>query len=93
MAVSNDKPDVAQKTQADFPHLIVVSDAQQNLAKAVDVIHPRMGPNGEDTNVATTFLVDGKGNVKKVLRPDRFITRFTPQELAAAIDKYLEQGS
>jgi|GEM_PF-6325716 len=61
-AVSNDDPQTARATQADFPHLVIVSDAEQTLAKAVQVLHPGAGPHHEDVNAPTTFLVDGKAS-------------------------------
>lgn len=89
LAVSNDDLATARKTQADFPHLTIVSDAQQNLARAVQVIHPKASIQGTDTNAPTTLLLDGQGTVRWVFRPQRFIERLTPQELAKAIDEHL----
>lgn len=86
IVISNDKQTTAQATQADFPHLIVVSDAEQNMAQAMQVIHPGAGATGEDTNAPTTFLVDGTGHVRGMLRPERFLTRYSPNEVLAAID-------
>jgi peroxiredoxin len=60
VAISNDDLETARITQADFPHLVVVSDADQNIAKAMDVIHKGAGRDGSDTNAPTTFLIDGK---------------------------------
>ncbi len=87
IVISNDKPTTAQATQADFPHLVVVSDSEQNMAKAVQVIHSGAGATGDDTNAPTTFLVDGDGHVRRMLRPERFIARYSPQEVLAAIDE------
>ncbi len=89
VVVSNDDQKTAQATQADFPHLVVVSDAAQNVARAMQVIHPGMGPGHTDTNAPTTFLVDGDGTVRWVYRPERFIVRLSPADLVAAIDKNL----
>jgi peroxiredoxin len=86
IVISNDKPTTAQATQADFPHLVVVSDSDQNMARALQVIHSGAGATGEDTNAPTTFLVDSTGHVHRMLRPERFITRYSPQEVLAAID-------
>jgi peroxiredoxin len=87
VVVSNDDPATAAITQADFPHLTVVSDAEQNIARALGVIHSGMGPGGADTNAPTTFLVSGDGTVRWLFRPERFITRLSPDQLVAAIDK------
>ena len=92
-AISNDDPQTARATQADFPHLVIVSDAAQNLAKAVQVLHPGAGPHHEDVNAPTTFLVDGHGVVRWLFRPDRFITRLSPDELLAAVDGHLPDAA
>src|SRR5437879_1387999 len=81
IAISNDDQAATALTQADFPHLVVVSDAQQNIAKAMQVIHPGAAPGGTDTNAPTTFLVDGAGAVRWLFRPDRFLARLSPEAL------------
>lgn len=87
VAISNDSVDEARNTQRRFPHLAIVSDADQNMAKAIEVIHPGAGPNGEDTNAPTTFLVDNRGQVRWYFRPTHFISRLSPDELLEAIDR------
>src|SRR5438128_1634888 len=85
--ISNDDARTAAATQADFPHLLVVSDAEQTMAKAIGVIHPGVGPGGTDTNAPTTFIISGTGTVRWFFRPERFIARLSPDELLAAIDE------
>jgi peroxiredoxin len=92
-AISNDDPATAQATQADFPHLLVVADTQQNLAKAMQVLHPGAGPGQTDTNAPTTFLVDGGGNVRWLFRPDQIIARLSPAQLLTEVDAVLKKGS
>ncbi len=87
VVVSNDSQATAAKTQADFPHLVVIADTEQSLAKAVQVIHPGAARDGSDTNAPTTFLLDGEGRVRWLFRPDRFLERQAPADLLAAIDK------
>ena len=87
VVISNDKQSTAQATQADFPHLIVVADTDQSIAKAVQVLHLGAGPTGDDTNAPTTFLVDGDGTVRRMLRPERYLARYSPEEVLAAIDE------
>jgi peroxiredoxin len=89
VVISNDDQQTAQKTQADFPHLVVVSDREQNVAKALEVIHAGAGHEGEDTNSPTTFLVDGSGQVRWFFRPSHIIVRLSPDELGKAIDEHL----
>lgn len=86
VVISNDDQPTAQATQADFPHLVMVSDRDQNMAKAMQVIHPGMARDGGDTNAPTTFLVDGDGYVRGLVRLERFIVRLSPEELLAEID-------
>jgi peroxiredoxin len=86
VVISNDDLEHARTTQTRFPGLVVVSDADQNMAKALQVIHPGAGENGEDTNAPTTFLLDGTGTVRWRFRPQQVITRLSPQALLAAID-------
>jgi peroxiredoxin len=87
VVVSNDDQPTAQQTQADYPHLVVVADADQALAKTAQVLHPGAGPTQDDTNAPTTFLLDGDGTVRWVYRPDRYLTRQSAAELLAAIDQ------
>jgi peroxiredoxin len=87
VAVSNDPADVAKETQARFPNLVIVSDPDQALAKAMQVIHHGAAADGSDTNAPTTFLVDGSGYVRWRFRPDTFFERLPPQELLTAIDQ------
>jgi peroxiredoxin len=88
VVISNDDQQTAQKTQADFPHLVVVSDYEQNVARALQVIHAG-AHNGEDTNAPTTFLVDGSGQVRWFFRPSHIIVRLSPDALLKAIDERL----
>ena len=85
--VSNDDRETAKRTQADFPHLVVVADAAQTMARAVEVIHAGAGPARQDTNAPTTFLVDGAGTVRWLFRPEQFIVRLSPADVLAAIDE------
>ena len=89
VAISNDDQATTKLTQARFPHLLIVSDADQSLAKAAQVIHAGAAPGGGDTNAPTTFLVDGAGRVRWLFRPERFLIRLSPEQLLAAIDQTL----
>jgi len=84
--IANDDGPNSQLTQADYPHLVVVSDGDQHVARAMQVIHAGMAPGGGDTNAPTTFLIDGDATVRAVMRKDRYIARLSPDELLAAID-------
>src|SRR4051794_11495657 len=81
--------DIARKTQEQFPHLIVVADAERNLSAALDVVHHNSAPDGGDTTAPTTVLVDGGGIVRWTFRPDRFLARLNPEQVLAALDAHV----
>jgi alkyl hydroperoxide reductase subunit AhpC len=83
----------ATKTQSDFPHLVVISDADKSIATALDLIHAHASPDGGDTVVPTTFLFDREGIVRWLYRPERYLIRLSTTELLAAIDSNLRGGS
>jgi peroxiredoxin len=89
IAISLDDLEDAQATKAKLPHLVVVADFEKKLSQAVGVIHGNEGPGGATTNAPTTILVDGQGVVRWVYRPERFLTRLSPEELLAAIDQHM----
>jgi len=87
VAISNDDLETARATQAELPHLVVVSDAEQDMANALQVVQAGAGAGGADTNAPTTFLVDGHGDVRWFRRPERFLVRPSPDEVLSAIDE------
>jgi peroxiredoxin len=88
VAISDDDRETARKTQGDFPDLVVVSDRDQVIAKAMAVIHPgAVGPDGGETNAPTTFFVDGEGYVRRLYRPGSYLRRLSPEEVLTAIDE------
>jgi peroxiredoxin len=89
VVVSVEGLDAARQTQADFPHLVVVSDERRELTNVADVIHPHSAPEGGDSSAPATILVDRQGTVRWTFRPERFLTRLSPDELLAAIDQQL----
>jgi len=93
VAVSLDNVEDSAKTQKKFPHLIIVSDAKEELARAAEVIAPQHSPTGGDTAAPTTVLIDRSGEVRSVYRPERFINRLTPDEVLKAVDAQLRSGS
>jgi peroxiredoxin len=88
VVISNDDQQDAQLTQKKFPHLTVVADTDQKMAKVLQVLDPGHGPKLTDTNAPTTFLVDGSGTVRWMFRPDVFFVRLSPEELLKAIDEH-----
>src|SRR3954454_17497124 len=89
IAVSVEGLDDARKTQADFPHLTVVSDEATGLSEAAGLIHPHAALDGSDTDVPTTILVDRHGSVRWLYRPPSVIERLSPEEVVRAVDQHL----
>jgi peroxiredoxin len=87
IAVSVEGPDDARKTQADFPHLTVLSDEGRGLSEAAGLIHAHSAPDGGDTDVPTTILVDRRGTVRWLYRSPSVIARLSPEEVLQAIDQ------
>jgi peroxiredoxin len=82
----------AQKTQAQFPHLLVLSDQGMGLSQAAALIHEHAGPGGSDIDMPTTFLVDRQGTVRWLFRPSAVIERLSPDEVLQAIDQHMPIG-
>ena len=87
VVVSIEGQEDAKQTQADFPHLQVVSDEARKLADAAEAVHFGANPNGGDALAPTTILIDGTGTVRWTFRPDRVPTRLSPAQVLAAVDR------
>ena len=92
VAISVEGPDEARRTQADFPHLVVLADQGRGLSEAAGVIHPHAGPDGSDIDAPTTILVDRHGTVRWLYRSGEAIARLSPDEVLQAIDQHLPAG-
>ena len=91
LVASLEDQETAKLTQADFPHLVILSDPERKLLQAFEVVHPKSGPDGGDTAAPTTFLIDGQGFVRWTYRSPSVFRRLSPQEVLAAVDEH--QGS
>src|SRR3954470_2958145 len=89
LAVSVEGLDDVRKTQADFPHLTVLSDQARSLSDAAGLIHPHAAPDGSDADVPTTILVDRQGSVRWLYRSPVVIARLSPDEVLQAIDEHI----
>ena len=87
IVVSVEGQDDARKTQADFPHLTVLSDEGRSLSGAAGLIHPHAAPDGGDTDVPTTILLDRRGTVRWLYRSPSVIARLSPDDVLRAIDQ------
>src|SRR5918996_5370 len=81
VVVSVEGPDEARETQADFPHLTVLSDEARGLSEAAALIHPHAAPEGGDADIPTTILVDRRGIVRWLYRSPSVVARLSPDEV------------
>ena len=79
--------DDAMKTQAEFPHLVVLADESRGLSTAAGVVHPHAGPDGADADAPTTILVDRAGVVRSLYRSPAVIERMSPDDVLREVDK------
>jgi alkyl hydroperoxide reductase subunit AhpC len=86
IVISVEGLDDAKQTQADFPHLLVLSDQEHGLSDAAGLIHSHAAPDGSDIDAPTTFLVDRHGTVRWRYRSPEIIARLSPDEVLRAID-------
>ena len=83
----------AEQTQASFPHLMIVSDESRSLSNAVDVLHHQnRTADGSDTSAPTTLIIDGAGIVRWTYRSGNVVSRLSPEELLAEVDKAIGRG-
>lgn len=87
IVASIEGPEDAERTQDDFPHLLVLSDQERGLSDAVGLIHRHSAPGGGDTAAPTTILIDQNGTVRWLFRPPAAISRLSPGEVLKAIDR------
>ncbi len=85
--------EAVQQTQAEFPHLLVVGDAEHSLINVATVILPHSGPDGGDTATPATLLIDATGTVRWEFRPSSLFRELSANELLAAIDKHLPRST
>ena len=89
IVVSLEGLDAARQTQADFPHLLVLADRGRGLTEAGGFLHPHAAPDGGDADAPTTVLVDRHGTVRWLYRPGAAITRLSPDDVLAALDRHV----
>ena len=89
IVASIEPPDEAIKTQADFPHLLVLADKGRGLSDAVGLVHYGSAPDGEDTAAPTTVLVDRTGTVRWLYRTGGVLARLSPDDLLHAVERHL----
>ena len=88
IVASVEGPEDAGRTQADFPHLLVLADQGRGLSAAAELMDTHAAPDGGDADVPTTILVDRHGTVRWLYRPPEVIARLSPDEVLQAIDQH-----
>jgi alkyl hydroperoxide reductase subunit AhpC len=89
IVVSMEGLDDAAKTRAQFPHLVVLADQGRSLSEAAGLVHAGAAPDGGDTDVPTTIIVDRHGIVRWLYRSPQVIARLSPDDVLQAINAYL----
>jgi peroxiredoxin len=89
IAVSVEEPEEARKTQADFPHLVVLADHGRGLSEAAGLVHAGSAPDGGDTATPTTIIVDRHGTVRWLYRSAEVLARLSPDEVLQALDAHV----
>jgi peroxiredoxin len=79
----------ARRTQADFPHLVVLADEGRSLSDTAGLVHAKAAPDGRDADAPTTILIDRAGTVRCIYRSPSVIARLSPDEVLQAVDQYL----
>ena len=89
IVVSLEGPADALLTQKQYPNLVVLADEGRGLSEPAGLIHEHASPDGRDAATPTTILVDRRGTVRWLFRPDAVITRLSPDEVLSAIDRHV----
>lgn len=87
VAVSIESSEEAQKTQQEFPNLILLSDPDKKLAEAAGVYAAKQGLDVADTSMPTSFLIDDTGRVVWVYRPSHVVSRASPDVILRTWDE------
>src|SRR5689334_2802033 len=85
LVASVEGPDDARKTQADFPHPLVLADEGRGLSHAAPLVHAHAKPDGGDADAPTTILVDWHGTVRWLYRSPLVVARLSPDDVLQAI--------
>jgi peroxiredoxin len=89
VVISVEGPEDAQRTQADFPHLTVLADQEQDLSRKFQLLQPGAAPDGKDVDAPTTILLDGRGVVRWLFRPSEIIARLPADDVLKAVDAHI----
>ncbi len=90
IVVSMDGLADSQRTQEDYPHLVVLSDSGRGLSEALGIVHAHASPEGGDADAPTTILIDRTGTVRWLYRSPAVISRLSPDEVLEAVDQHVK---
>ena len=86
-AITVDQPEASkrhrQKLHLTFP---ILSDANTNVIRQYDLLHPGGGPKKSDISRPAEFLVDSTGTVRWRNLTDNIGVRARPEQALAAFD-------
>jgi peroxiredoxin len=87
IAVSVDAPADSEKLRASqgytFP---ILSDAQDEVIRRWDLVHPHGGIGGADIARPAEFLIDSSGKIRWVNLTEDFIVRARPEQVLQVFD-------
>jgi len=90
IAISVDTPAQSQKLRESqgytFP---ILSDANRDVIRRWDLVHPHGGEDGSDISRPAEFLIDSSGKVRWVNLTEDFRVRARPQQVLDAFDAAL----
>jgi alkyl hydroperoxide reductase subunit AhpC len=89
LVISMEGTEDAARTQADFPHLLVLADQKRGLSEAAGLVHEHASPDRSDADMPTTILVDNHGVVRWIYRSPEVIARLSPEEVLQALDQFM----
>jgi len=87
IAISVDTPAQSQKLRESqgytFP---ILSDANRDVIRRWDLVHPHGGEDGSDISRPAEFLIDSSGKVRWVNLTEDFRVRARPKQVLDAFD-------
>ena len=90
IAISVDTPPESQKLRESqgytFP---ILSDANRDVIRRWDLVHPHGGEDGSDISRPAEFLIDSSGKVRWMNLTEDFRVRARPQQVLDAFDAAL----
>ena len=94
IAISVDTPAESQKLRESqgytFP---ILSDANRDVIRRWDLVHPHGGEDGSDISRPAEFLIDSSGKVRWVNLTEDLRVRARPEQVLRAFDSANAHGS